>query len=116
MYDNFARIHKTLRVIPGMEAGASKSIWTPAEIVGRLCECSFQPRPLPRLDSMASNRVWLWANPLHLGSMRLLLHYRYVCSAISEAYANIAGRPAVSMARVDGDEALQHAKPPRPKT
>jgi len=33
MYYNFARVHKTLRVTPAMEAGVSDHIWTMEEIV-----------------------------------------------------------------------------------
>ena len=32
MYDNFARIHKTLRVTPAMQAGISDRVWTLEEI------------------------------------------------------------------------------------
>jgi hypothetical protein len=32
MYYNFARIHKTLRVTPAMEAGVSDHVWTLEEI------------------------------------------------------------------------------------
>jgi hypothetical protein len=32
MYYNFARIHKTLRVTPAMEAGLSDHVWTLEEI------------------------------------------------------------------------------------
>jgi len=39
MYYNFARIHKTLRVTPAMEAGISQHVWTLEEIVGLLEEC-----------------------------------------------------------------------------
>jgi hypothetical protein len=34
MYYNFARIHKTLRVTPAMEAGIAAHIWTIEEILG----------------------------------------------------------------------------------
>jgi IS1 family transposase len=34
MHYNFARIHKTLRVTPAMEAGISNHVWTVEEIVG----------------------------------------------------------------------------------
>ena len=34
MHYNFARIHKTLRVTPAMEAGVSDHVWSLAEIVG----------------------------------------------------------------------------------
>ncbi len=33
MHYNFARIHKTLRVTPAMEAGVSTHVWTIEEIV-----------------------------------------------------------------------------------
>jgi hypothetical protein len=36
MYYNFARIHKTLRVTPAMEAGVSDHVWGLEEIVGLL--------------------------------------------------------------------------------
>jgi IS1 family transposase len=36
MYYNFARIHKTLRVTPAMEAGISDHVWTLEEIAGLL--------------------------------------------------------------------------------
>lgn len=34
MYYNFARIHKTLRVTPAMEAGIADHVWTLAEMIG----------------------------------------------------------------------------------
>ena len=34
MHYNFARIHKTLRVTPAMEAGVSDHVWSLAEIAG----------------------------------------------------------------------------------
>jgi hypothetical protein len=37
MYDNFARIHRTLRVTPAMEAGVFDRVWTLEEI-GRLLD------------------------------------------------------------------------------
>jgi hypothetical protein len=36
MYYNFARIHKTLRVAPAMEAGVSNHLWSLEEIAGLL--------------------------------------------------------------------------------
>jgi hypothetical protein len=36
MYCNFAKIHKTLRVIPAMAAGVETSVWSVEEIVGLL--------------------------------------------------------------------------------
>lgn len=36
MHYNFARVHKTLRVTPAMEAGLSNHLWSLAEIVGLL--------------------------------------------------------------------------------
>jgi hypothetical protein len=36
MYYNFARIHKTLRVAPAMEAGVSDHLWSLEEIAGLL--------------------------------------------------------------------------------
>jgi IS1 family transposase len=39
MYYNFARIHKTLRVTPAMEAGISQHVWTLEEILGLIEEC-----------------------------------------------------------------------------
>jgi hypothetical protein len=34
MYYNFARIHKTLRVTPAMEAGVSDHVWSLEDIAG----------------------------------------------------------------------------------
>lgn len=36
MHYNFARIHKSLRVTPAMEAGVSDHVWTLEEMVGLL--------------------------------------------------------------------------------
>jgi hypothetical protein len=36
MHYNFARIHKTLRVTPAMQAGLSDHVWSIEEIVGLL--------------------------------------------------------------------------------
>jgi hypothetical protein len=36
LYYNFARVHKTLRVTPAMEAGLSNHIWTMEEMVSLL--------------------------------------------------------------------------------
>src|SRR5579871_543305 len=36
MYYNFARVHKTLRVTPAMEAGISDHVWSIEEIIGLL--------------------------------------------------------------------------------
>jgi IS1 family transposase len=36
MYYNFARVHKTLRVTPAMEAGVANHVWELEEIVGLL--------------------------------------------------------------------------------
>ena len=36
MHYNFARIHKTLRVTPAMEAGLTDHVWTLEEIAGLL--------------------------------------------------------------------------------
>jgi hypothetical protein len=36
MHYNFARIHKTLRVTPAMEAGVTDRVWSLEEIVGLL--------------------------------------------------------------------------------
>jgi len=33
-FDNFAKIHQTLRVTPAMEAGISDHVWTVEELVG----------------------------------------------------------------------------------
>ena len=33
MYDNFGRVHQTLRVTPAMEAGLTDHVWTIEEIV-----------------------------------------------------------------------------------
>ncbi len=38
MYYNFAKIHKTLRVTPAMEAGISDHVWSPEEIAGLIPE------------------------------------------------------------------------------
>jgi hypothetical protein len=34
VHDNFARIHKTLRVTPAMEAGVADHVWALEEIAG----------------------------------------------------------------------------------
>jgi len=36
MYYNFARIHKTLRVSPAMEAGVTDRLWDIEDIIGLL--------------------------------------------------------------------------------
>jgi len=36
MWYNFGRVHQTLRVTPGMEAGLSDHVWTMAEVVALL--------------------------------------------------------------------------------
>jgi hypothetical protein len=36
MHYNFARIHKTLRVTPAMEAGLAQHVWSLEEIIGLL--------------------------------------------------------------------------------
>jgi hypothetical protein len=36
MYDNFARVHQTLRVTPAMEAGIADHVWSIEEIVALL--------------------------------------------------------------------------------
>jgi hypothetical protein len=36
MHSNFARIHKTLRVTPAMQAGLSEHVWSIGELVGLL--------------------------------------------------------------------------------
>lgn len=38
MYYNFARIHKTLRVSPAMEAGVSDHLWSLVEIAALVPE------------------------------------------------------------------------------
>jgi IS1 family transposase len=43
MHYNFARIHKTLRVTPAMEAGVSDHVWSAEEIIEMVD--SFQPKP-----------------------------------------------------------------------
>ena len=43
MHYNFARIHKTLRVTPAMEAGVSDYVWSMEEILGMVD--SFLPKP-----------------------------------------------------------------------
>jgi IS1 family transposase len=44
MHYNFARIHKTLRVTPAMEAGVSNHVWSIEEIAALLPEPIFGPR------------------------------------------------------------------------
>ncbi len=44
MHYNFARIHKTLRVTPAMEAGISDHVWSIEEIAGLLPEPKAGPR------------------------------------------------------------------------
>ncbi len=44
MHYNFARIHKTLRVTPAMEAGISDHIWSLEEIAGLVPESVAKPR------------------------------------------------------------------------
>ena len=36
MHDNFAWIHKTLRVTPAIEAGVTDHVWSLAEVIGLL--------------------------------------------------------------------------------
>ena len=38
MYDNFGRVHETLRVTPTAEAGIADHVWSIEEIVGLLIE------------------------------------------------------------------------------
>ena len=51
MYYNFARVHKTLRVTPAMEAGISDHIWTIAEM------CALLPAPLSSSRMAERNMV-----------------------------------------------------------
>jgi hypothetical protein len=44
MWYNFARVHKTLRVTPAMEAGIADHIWTIEEIVRLVPEIEAKPR------------------------------------------------------------------------
>jgi IS1 family transposase len=44
MHYNFARIHKTLRVTPAMEAGVSDHVWSLEEIAALLPQPTFGPR------------------------------------------------------------------------
>jgi hypothetical protein len=44
MYDNFGRIHKTLRVTSAMEAGVTDHVWTLEEIAA-LMDASYTPKP-----------------------------------------------------------------------
>jgi hypothetical protein len=44
MYYNFCRVHKTLRVTPGMEAGLAGHVWDVEELVALLPE----PQPAKR--------------------------------------------------------------------
>jgi hypothetical protein len=36
MYDNFCRIHQTLRVTPAMEGGISDQVWSLDEVIDLL--------------------------------------------------------------------------------
>ena len=36
VYDDFARVHRTLRVTPAMQAGIANHVWSIEEIVGLL--------------------------------------------------------------------------------
>jgi len=44
MYYNFARIHRSLRVTPGMEAGVFDHVWSVEEIAALLPEPKYGPR------------------------------------------------------------------------
>lgn len=44
MHYNYARIHKTLRVTPAMEAGVSNHVWSIEEIAALIPEPTFGPR------------------------------------------------------------------------
>jgi IS1 family transposase len=44
MYYNFARVHRTLRVTPAMEAGISDHVWSMEEIAALLPEPTYGPR------------------------------------------------------------------------
>jgi IS1 family transposase len=54
MHYNFARIHKTLRVTPAMEAGVSKHVWTMDEIAALVPEPESKPRGPYRLKFKAA--------------------------------------------------------------
>ena len=40
LYDNFARVHKTLRVTPAMQAGLADHVWSLEQVVGPLGQAS----------------------------------------------------------------------------
>jgi hypothetical protein len=44
MHYNFGRIHKTLRVMPAMQAGVSDHVWTMEEIAA-LMDANYMPKP-----------------------------------------------------------------------
>jgi hypothetical protein len=48
---NFARLHKTLRVTPAMEAGLTDHVWTMADIA-ELMETTDTPKPRGPYNSM----------------------------------------------------------------
>ena len=52
LHYNFARIHKTLRVTPAMEAGVSDHVWSLEEIAALLPTPTFGPRgPYKKRDT-----------------------------------------------------------------
>jgi hypothetical protein len=46
VYDNYARIHKTLRITPSMAAGLSDHVWSLEEIV--MMADNYMPKPAKR--------------------------------------------------------------------
>lgn len=54
MYYNFARIHKTLRITPAMEAGIANHIWSIEEIVELVKEEKVKPRGAYKMKAINS--------------------------------------------------------------
>src|SRR5258708_26269171 len=61
VYYNFARIHKTLRITPGMAAGLSDHPWTLEEIT--LMAYSYMPNPAKRGPDKKSAAEYMGACP-----------------------------------------------------
>lgn len=57
MHYNFARVHKTLRVTPAMEAGIADHVWTIEEIAGLI------PEPVAKKRGTYNKRVQLHDQP-----------------------------------------------------
>jgi hypothetical protein len=55
MYDNFCRVHKTLRVTPAMEAGLTDHVRTLEEL------CELLPEPVAT-DRQSNTTFWLASN------------------------------------------------------